>query len=145
MHNRAIKLRGWPIINISSQNVSEPLSITEEDKNIMLKAYSMQKVGSGGKFESGNQSYGRRQIQTYEAHMVYLIKLTHQKNANLILTWECFTIAIKTIQLSSHNYYKKRGIHKGQLNLILTWKCFTIAIKTIQLSLHNYYKKKKNS
>ena len=34
--------------------------------------------------------------------MVYLIKLTQQKDANLILTRKCFTIAIKTIQLSSH-------------------------------------------
>ena len=38
---------------------------------------------------------GRRQIQTHD-----LIKLTHQKDANLILTRKCFTIAIKTIQLS---------------------------------------------
>ena len=30
------------------------------------------------------------------------LKLTHQKDANLILTRKCFTIAIKTIQLSSH-------------------------------------------
>ena len=34
--------------------------------------------------------------------MVYLIKLKQQKEANLILTRKCFTIAIKTIQLSSH-------------------------------------------
>ena len=34
--------------------------------------------------------------------MVYLIKLTQQKDAYLILTRKCFTIAIKTIQLSSH-------------------------------------------
>ena len=34
--------------------------------------------------------------------MVYLIKLTHQKEANLIFTRKCLTIAIKTIQLSSH-------------------------------------------
>ena len=40
---------------------------------------------------------GRRQIQTHD-----LIQLTHQKDANLILTRKCFTIAIKTIQLSSH-------------------------------------------
>ena len=33
---------------------------------------------------------------------LYLIKLTQQKDANLILTRKCFTIAIKTIQLSSH-------------------------------------------
>ena len=33
---------------------------------------------------------------------VYLIKLTEQKDANVILTQKCFTIAIKTIQLSSH-------------------------------------------
>ena len=34
----------------------------------------------------------------------YLIKLAQHKNANLnlILTRKCFTIAIKTIQLSSH-------------------------------------------
>ena len=30
------------------------------------------------------------------------MKLTEQKDANLILTRKCFTIAIKTIQLSSH-------------------------------------------
>ena len=34
--------------------------------------------------------------------MVYLIKLTQQKDDNLILTRKCFIIAIKTIQLSSH-------------------------------------------
>ena len=98
MHNRAIKLRVWPVINIFSQDVPRSLSITREDKNIILKAYSTQKVGSGGNFESGNEGYGRRQIQTH----VYLIKLTHQKDTNLILTRKCFTIAIKTIQLSSH-------------------------------------------
>ena len=31
-----------------------------------------------------------------------IIKLTQQKDANLNLTRKCFTIAIKTIQLSSH-------------------------------------------
>ena len=61
MHNRAIKLRMCTVINIFSQNVSEPLSITAEDKNIILKAYSTQKVGSVGNFESGNQGYGRWQ------------------------------------------------------------------------------------
>ena len=54
---RAIKLRVWPVINIFSQNVPESSSITTEDKNIILKAYSTQKVGSGGNFESGNQVY----------------------------------------------------------------------------------------
>ena len=34
--------------------------------------------------------------------MVYSIKLTHQKDTNLILTRKFFTIAIKNIQLSSH-------------------------------------------
>ena len=34
--------------------------------------------------------------------MVYSIKITEQKDANVILTRKCFTIAIKTIQLSSH-------------------------------------------
>ena len=33
---------------------------------------------------------------------LHLIKLAQQKDANLILTRKCFTIAIKTIQLSSH-------------------------------------------
>ena len=42
-----------------SQNVPESSSITTEDKNIILKAYSTQKVGSGCNFESGNQVYGR--------------------------------------------------------------------------------------
>ena len=72
-----------------------------QNKNIILKAYSTQKVGSGGNFESGNQGYaadGKYKL----SHD--LIKLTHQKDANLILnlTRKCFTIAIKTIQLSSH-------------------------------------------
>ena len=31
------------------------VSTTTEDKNIILKAYSTQKVGSGSNFESGNQ------------------------------------------------------------------------------------------
>ena len=96
MHDRAIKLRLWPVINICSPNVSESLRITTEDKNIILKAYSTQKVGAGGNFESGNQGYGRRQIQTHEKQMVYLMKLTHQKDANHN------KIAIKIIQLSSH-------------------------------------------
>ena len=64
---RAIKLRVWPVINIFSQNVPESSSMTTEEKNIILKAYSTQKVGSGGNFESGNQVYGRREIQTHEA------------------------------------------------------------------------------
>ena len=42
-----------------SQNVPESSSITTEDKNIILKAYSTKKVGSGCNFESGNQVYGR--------------------------------------------------------------------------------------
>ena len=33
---------------------------------------------------------------------LYLIKLAQQKDTNLILTRKCFTIAIRTIQLSSH-------------------------------------------
>ena len=33
---------------------------------------------------------------------LYLIELAQQKDANLNLTRKCFTIAIKTIQLSSH-------------------------------------------
>ena len=41
---RAIKLRVWPLINIFSQNVPESLSITTEYKNIILNAYSTQKV-----------------------------------------------------------------------------------------------------
>ena len=43
-----------------SQNVPESSSITTEDKNIIPNAYSTQKVGSGGNFESENQVYGRR-------------------------------------------------------------------------------------
>ena len=34
--------------------------------------------------------------------MVYLIKLKQQRDAHLILTRKCFTIAIKTIQLRLH-------------------------------------------
>ena len=63
MHNVASwgdKLSVSPVINIFSQNVPESSSITTEDKNIILKAYSTQKVGSGGNFESGNQVYGRQ-------------------------------------------------------------------------------------
>ena len=56
---RAIKLRVRPVIHIFSQNVSESSSITTEEKNIILKAYaySAQKLGSGGNFESGTQVY----------------------------------------------------------------------------------------
>ena len=36
------------------------------------------------------------------AKLTNIIKLTHQKDNNLILTRKCFTTAIKTIQLSSH-------------------------------------------
>ena len=43
-----------------SQNVPDSSSINTEDKNIILEAYSTQKVGSGGNFESENQVYGRR-------------------------------------------------------------------------------------
>ena len=39
-------------------NVPESSSITTEDKNIILKAYSTQKVGSGGNSESGNTRHG---------------------------------------------------------------------------------------
>ena len=46
-----------PVINIFSQNVPESSSITTEVKNIILKAYSTQKVGSGSNFESRNQVY----------------------------------------------------------------------------------------
>ena len=59
---RAIKLRVRPVINIFSQNVPEASSITTEDNNIILKAFSTQKVGSGGNFESRYQVYGRREI-----------------------------------------------------------------------------------
>ena len=52
---RAVKLRVWPVINIFSQNVPESSSITTEDNNIILKAYSTQKAGSGGNFESENE------------------------------------------------------------------------------------------
>ena len=31
-----------------------------QNKNIILKAYSTQKVGSGGNFDSGNQGYNHR-------------------------------------------------------------------------------------
>ena len=56
---RAIKLHVCPVINIFSQTVPELSGIDTEDKNIILKAYLTQKVGSGGNFESGNQVYGR--------------------------------------------------------------------------------------
>ena len=55
----AIKIRVWRVTNIFSQNVPESSSVTTEDKNIILEAYSTQKVGSGGNFESGNQVNGR--------------------------------------------------------------------------------------
>ena len=91
MHNRASsgdQVARVTVINIFSQNVPESSSITTEDKNIIRKAYSTQKVGSGCNFNSGNQVYGRR--YTNSRGMVYLIKLTQQKDA------------IKTIKLSSH-------------------------------------------
>ena len=46
-------------------NVPESSSITTEDNYIILKAYSTQKVGSGGNFESGNQVYGRQEQHGY--------------------------------------------------------------------------------
>ena len=65
MHNRASSgdqvERVTRYINLFSQNVPESSSITTEDKNIILKAYSTQKVGSGGNFEIGNQVYGRQE------------------------------------------------------------------------------------
>ena len=39
-----------------------------EDKNIILKAYSTKKVGSGGNFESGNQ--------VLVAWYIYILKLS---------------------------------------------------------------------
>ena len=38
------------------QHFCTELTITTENKNIILKAYSTQKVGSGGNFESGKSS-----------------------------------------------------------------------------------------
>ena len=49
--------------------------MTTEDKNIIPKVYSKQKVGFGGNFESGNQVYGRQEIQTHEAVCYILQKL----------------------------------------------------------------------
>lgn len=43
-----------------SQNSSELQSILSKTKNIILKAYSTQKVGSGGNFESGKHVSDRR-------------------------------------------------------------------------------------
>ena len=44
-HVRVINFCLLPVINILSQNVPESSSITTEDKDIILKAYSTQKVG----------------------------------------------------------------------------------------------------
>ena len=41
-----------------AQSAPESSSTPTEDKNIILKAYSTQKVGSGGNFESGKSSLG---------------------------------------------------------------------------------------
>ena len=74
---QAIKLRVCrPVLTIVSQNVAESSSITTEDKNIILEAYSTPKLGSGGNFESRKSSL---------RHMVYLclIKLTQPKDAYL--------------------------------------------------------------
>ena len=53
MHNRASS--GGQVARVTrykiSQNVPESSSITTEDKNIILKAYSTQKVGSGDNLE----------------------------------------------------------------------------------------------
>ena len=43
-----------------SQNSSELQSILSENKNFILEAYSTQKVGSGGNFESGKHVSDRR-------------------------------------------------------------------------------------
>ena len=45
---------------IFSQNSSELQSILSENKNIILKPYTTQKVGSGGNFESGKHVSDRR-------------------------------------------------------------------------------------
>ena len=69
-----------------------------QNTHTILKAYSTQKVGSGGNFESGNQGYaadGKYKL-TIEFSQHTRKKLTS------ILTRKCFTFAIKTIQLSSH-------------------------------------------
>ena len=67
MHNRGSSgdqvARVTRYKNIVSQNVPESSSITTEDKNIILEAYSMPKLGSGGNFESRKSSL---------CHMVYL-------------------------------------------------------------------------
>ena len=65
MHNRASSVDQVERVTSKyiffSQNIPESSSITTEDKNIILKAYSTQKVGSGGNFEGGNQVYGRQE------------------------------------------------------------------------------------
>ena len=56
----------WPIYIINSVDKTKFLYITTKDKNIILKAYCTQKVRSVRNFKSGNQVYGRREIQTDE-------------------------------------------------------------------------------
>ena len=67
---------------------------TQQGTDFVSLLYAKQEHDSKSLFYAKR---GRRQIQTHD-----LINLTHQKDTNLILTRKCFTIAIKTIQLSSH-------------------------------------------
>ena len=71
---------------IFSQNVPESSSITTEKKNIILKAYFTQKVGSGGNFECGNQVNSRRQIQTFFFFFFFFFLNTITYNYLQILT-----------------------------------------------------------
>ena len=47
------------VIHFFSKNASESSCIISEDKNIVKKAYSMEKVGSGGNFDSGKLVNGK--------------------------------------------------------------------------------------
>ena len=55
---------------------------------------------------------------------LYLIKLAQQKDANFILTWKCFTIAIKKIWLQCSTYRNSTlgKILEIQLTLISAWR-----------------------
>ena len=61
--------------------------ITTEDKNVILKAYSTQRVGSGSSFESGNQVLRQTVNTNSRGHMIYLIKYQGVQKSDLVIVF----------------------------------------------------------
>ena len=69
-----------------SQNSSELQSILSEHKNFILKAYSTQKVGSGGNFESENTSL---RPKVWSRHVEYKYDNTTTETLTFIIRHWC--------------------------------------------------------